>query len=376
MLGVILHAELTSIGPDEVVVCVITDADDDVTTRIGEQVLTTTGPYHFAIARDLDPATTYGISVDGADSGEFLPASVTTLTRPTGARLASVATVNDVHFGETECGRWDTDPAVGPILSVEPGEPPYPQTMNVAAVGEISAANPDVVIVKGDLTEYGTPEEYQQFLNVYGQLGSRMHHVRGNHDAMTDPTLAMCDAPYALNVPGAVLAVLDTVNPGRENGIVSAAQIDWLDALAGDATDPVLVFGHHHPWDPGSDDRNDTYFGIIPDDSERLVEVFARRPAIAGYFAGHTHRNRVRRFDAAPHVPIVEVACTKDYPGMWAEYVIYEGGYTQQVHRIQATDAMRWTERTRELFFGLYRSYALGTIDDRCFTQAFDSAGA
>ena len=27
-----------------------------------------------------------------------------TLPRPGGARLATVATVNDVHFGETECG--------------------------------------------------------------------------------------------------------------------------------------------------------------------------------------------------------------------------------------------------------------------------------
>mgnify|MGYP003338753213 CR=1 FL=1 len=28
-------------------------------------------------------------------------------------------------------------------------------------------------------------------------------------------------------------------------------------------------------------------------------------------------------------------------------------------------------ERTREMFFGLYRDYALGGIDDRCFTHEF-----
>ena len=40
---------------------------------------------------------------------------------------------------------------------------------------------------------------------------------------------------------------------------------------------PVLVFGHHHPWAPGSDERPDDYFGIHPDDSERLVGLVARR---------------------------------------------------------------------------------------------------
>ena len=86
------------------------------------------------------------------------------------------------------------------------------------------------------------------------------------------------------------------------------------------------------------------YFGIDPDDSEAFVAVVARRENIAGYFAGHTHRNRVRRFAAARNVPFVEVACTKDYPGAWAEYRVYEGGYTQVVRRVTAPDAFDWAE--------------------------------
>ena len=44
-------------------------------------------------------------------------------------------------------------------------------------------------------------------------------------------------------------------------------------------------------------------------------------------------------------MPFVEVACAKDYPGVWAEYRVYEGGYTQVVRRISAPDALAWTER-------------------------------
>src|SRR6476469_7731405 len=59
-----------------------------------------------------------------------------TLPRPGGERLATVATVNDVHFGETECGVIE-GMDVGPVLRAEPGDPPYADVMNEAAVAEI-----------------------------------------------------------------------------------------------------------------------------------------------------------------------------------------------------------------------------------------------
>jgi hypothetical protein len=152
---------------------------------------------------------------------------------------------------------------------------------------------------------------------------------------------------------------------------VPRAQLDWLDDVAGSATDAVLVFGHHHPWDPESAERNETYFGVNPDDSEALCALIDRHESIAGYFAGHTHRTRTRRFASARNVPIVEIACVKDYPGAWAEYRVYDGGYVQLTRRIDAPSAMEWTEKTRNMFAGLYRDYALGDLADRCFAQAF-----
>jgi len=190
--------------------------------------------------------------------------------------------------------------------------------------------------------------------------------VRGNHDAYFGETFAD-DAPKAVDVPGAILAVIDTVIPTHTPGQVTSETLDWLDALAADADRPVLVFGHHHVWKPGSNQRPENYFGIKPDDSERLVEVFARRPALVGYFAGHTHRNRARRFAETGDVPWVEVACVKDFPGTWAEYRIFEGGVLQVHRRIAAPEALEWTERTREMFGGMYPTYSFGTLDDRCF---------
>jgi predicted phosphodiesterase len=285
-----------------------------------------------------------------------------------GERLATFATVNDVHFGETECGVID-GLDMGPVFSAAPGEPPYPEVMNRAAVEEMTAIDPDVVIVKGDLTCNGTVDEYDAFLAAYQPaFGERLVHVRGNHDAYHGGTYAAMPT-QRVDLPGATLAVLDTTNPGHTPGRVTQAQLDWLDDVAGTADRPVLVFGHHHPWSPDSRERPSNYFGILPDDAERLVEVVARHPRILGYFAGHTHRNRLRRFAATRDRPWVEVACVKDYPGTWAEYRVFEGGVLQIHRRISAPAALAWTEQTRHMFAGTYAAYALGSLSDRCFVM-------
>lgn len=368
---VVHDAELYTVGPDEVVVTFRTEVDSTVTTVVGDREAITSGCYHSARITGLEPGATYPLEVDGAPTSPLLPSEVTTLTPPAGRVLATFATVNDVHFGEVECGRLGSGEQMGPLFHADPGTPPYPQVMNGGAIAELAALAPAAILVKGDLTNAGTEAEYDQFVSAYNVLGPTMHHVRGNHDAMVTTAIASAHAPFVVEVPGAVLAVLDTVRPGTDRGRISAEQIEWLDSLAAESADPVLVFGHHHPWDPGSSDRPVGYFGINPDDSEALCNVIARRDAVAGYFAGHTHRNRVRHFDAARRVPMVEIACVKDYPGAWAEYRVYDGGYVQIGRRIATHDAMAWTERTRHMFQGMYRDYALGSLEERCFTQAF-----
>jgi predicted phosphodiesterase len=283
-----------------------------------------------------------------------------------GERLATVATVNDVHFGETECGVIE-GMEIGPIFSVAEGDAPYPEVMNRGAISEMAAIEPDAVVVKGDLTCRGTKDEYSQFLAAYEPaFGERLHHVRGNHDGYYGEDFAS-RAPFVVTLPGVLLAVLDTVIPLETPGQVSTEQLEWLDALGADADRPVLVFGHHHAWNPDATSRPERYFGINPDDSERLVAVFARRPALVGYFAGHTHRNRVRRFSATGDVCWVEVACVKDFPGAWAEYRVFEGGILQVHRRISTPEALEWSEKTRAMYAGTYFGYAFGELDDRCF---------
>lgn len=291
--------------------------------------------------------------------------TVRTLDRP-GELLCRFATINDVHFGETVAGVVSgTD--IGPTFSVPDGEEPYPEFMNRGAVAAMAAIDPAVVLAKGDLTASGVDAEYQRFIDVYRTaFGDRLMHIRGNHDAYHGATFADTSV-QSRDLPGVTVAMIDTSRIHQVNGSVGADQLEWLDELAARADRPVLLFGHHHIWNPDRDPRRDDHFGIRPTDSEALIEVFVRRKSLVGYFAGHTHRNHRQLIEATGDVPWVEVACVKDYPGSWAEYRVFDGGILQIHRRIDTPEALAWSEQTRHMYRGAYAAYASGTLQDRCF---------
>jgi len=308
---------------------------------------------------DLAPATEH--ELDGV--------RVRTLDRPAGELLCRFATVNDVHFGETVAGMIDDTEDLGPVRRAARGSPPYPETMNRAAVDEIAGIDPVAVIVKGDLSLDGTPAEWDAFEACYRTtFGDLLHVVRGNHDAYRYQGEYAGD--HWLELPGLAIGLLDTVIPGATNGRITAEQIDRLDDLVATATTPVIVMGHHQQWIPKPGGRrSDGYFGLHPDGSDLLDDLAAGRPAIIAYAAGHTHRHRVRLM-ARAGIPSIEVGCTKDFPGTWAEYRVYEGGVMQVTHRMSTAGALAWSESCRNLYadYGLdYASYALGELADRCF---------
>lgn len=322
----------------------------------------------------LEPDTAVDIEItDPVGHDGVLAVSVRTLPRPRGELRCVFATVNDVHFGELSAGQID-DLELGPILRSAPDAEPYPEVMNRTAAAEMAAIDPVAVIVKGDLSLDGAPEEWAAFEACYRDpFGERLHVVRGNHDAYRFQDAYAGD--QRIDLPGVTVALLDTAIPGSTTGNITAEQADWLDALALDASDPVVVMGHHQQWihgtsaDPGESRRSDDYFGLHPDASDRLDEVCARRTSILAYAAGHTHRHRVRAMTVSG-IPSIEVGCTKDFPGTWAEYRVFDGGVMQVVHRMSSPEALAWSEPCRGLYADFdvdYGTYALGELDDRCF---------
>ncbi len=273
---------------------------------------------------------------------------------------STIATMNDVHFGEEVCGR--VAGVEGSGISLPAGQPPYPVVMNEAVVAEAAMTTPSLVVVKGDLTDEGRPSEIAAFRQLYrGTFGTRLLYVRGNHDCYEGSQYA--DWPVQVSdLDGARVVVLDTARRFTVGGTLDAAQIDAVDALAQSTTLPVLLFGHHplstpeHPLTPAN--SIDEHAGAL------LLECLGRHDNLIAYLAGHTHRCRRQVHRGTD---LIEVACVKDFPGAWAQYLIGTKGITQVLHRARRPDAVAWAEQTRHLFDGYYGAYALGELSDRSF---------
>jgi predicted phosphodiesterase len=187
---------------------------------------------------------------------------------------------------------------LGPVLRAGPGEPPYPEMMNGAAIAEIEALDPDIVRVKGDLTHLGTEEEYAAFLAAYGQLGARMRHVRGNHDAMLDASMALEGAVHDRR-RRATLAVLDTVSRASSEAD-HTEQLHWsYDLSVGHGTGDRV----RPPSPLNLELERAAVLRDQPRGQRGVRAIVVRHENIVGYFAGHTHRNRIRRTDRARRVP-------------------------------------------------------------------------
>lgn len=330
----------------------------------------------------LEPGTDYEVDIHGNGHTAlpdlvFFPNEVRTLDSPPGERICTIATVSDLHFGEEVCGLGPSGRET-PVFRARDEDPPYWHYMNHAIVDEIAKAGVDAVVVKGDITGDGHAHEFESAREAFDRLPMPWHSVMGNHDRMQDgvdgfAVLSQPDDPArAVDVDGVRLVLIDTVDPGRDGGTLPPDRRSALaDVLADGHGAPTLAFAHHYTSSPKK--RTKKAFGLSRPDSEALLTMLAAHPEVGGFFAGHTHRNRVRRFAETGAMPHGEVCATKDYPGAWASYRVHEGGYVQQVHRCGAPRALAWSHRAKDMYFGLYRAYAIGTLAERCFSYRWDA---
>jgi len=138
-----------------------TDQRTDVTTTVGDCEVHDLRPVplrpdHGVGARHRIPAR----GSTEAQATALLPRRVTTLTRPAGRHLATIATVSTTCISEKSSAAGSELPrSSGRSCHAEPGEPSYPSVMNAGAIAEIESLDPDAVVVKGDLTDLGSDEQ-------------------------------------------------------------------------------------------------------------------------------------------------------------------------------------------------------------------------
>jgi predicted phosphodiesterase len=340
----------------------------------------------------LEPGTRYRleIEVDGAPAATpdaWLPEHFETLPAPRAAQVASFATLNDLHFGEPRFG--GTLLEGGDYGPVAPGYPealaadsdvPYWQFMNEDAIADINASGVDAAIIKGDIADRGLPEQFQAAADAFAGFAMPHHAFLGNHDyyALEEglevdgyALLDQPEAPRALELGGWRLLLLETVEPGEHHGVFGDERLAWLNEALAETREsdiPTLLFMHHQPVPPEHADSFPNDIGVRPEHSLRLFDLLGGHPQAKAVLIGHTHRNRVRRYRGSGAIPFVEVNCTKDYPGGFAHYRLFEdGSLRQEVRRTSSERALAHSTRCRDFFRGGYRLFSLGPLSARSF---------
>ena len=369
--------------------------DAEARIRIAEEVCAVSaGPSATRLVRidGLEPDADHRVAIEvlGAAPPEpdrYFPETVRTLPRPDAAPVGSFATLNDLHFGETHFGGTLTDDfelaeeAPGfPAVRASDTDVPYWRFMNEDAIDEINALGVDMAIIKGDIADRGRPEQFEAARGAFARFVAPHPAFLGNHDyyALNEGVevdgydlLGQPRAPRSVDLGGWRLVLLETVEPGHHHGVFPERRLRWLEdelAETREAHTPTLLLMHHQPVPPQHSNRYPNSIGMKPEDSLRFFDLIGANPQVRGVLIGHTHRNRVRRYPASGPVPFAEVNCTKDYPGGFAHYRLFEdGSFRQEVRRTSSARALAHSTRCRELFGGAYRDFALGSLETRSF---------
>lgn len=161
------------------------------------------------------------------------------------------------------------------------------------AIQEINLAEPDLVVVAGDLTDDGYPDQYPVAkMELDALLAPQIVRVPGNHDARNvgylqyEDTFGARDSRLRVECDGLDLALVavDSSKPDIDEGEIGREHYGWIEeGFAGDADLRVFVCHHHLMPVPGTGrERNQ-----VLDAGDVLALL--RRCSVDLVLSGHRH---------------------------------------------------------------------------------------
>jgi hypothetical protein len=295
-------------------------------------------------------------------------ARVTTLAAPPGRELARFAAMNDLHIGARMFG------TMRPLWEADHSDP-HPVRCARAAIAEAVAWGASALVVKGDLTQHGRPNEWAAVAGLLAAPGLPVLTIEGNHETkkasvdgraiMRDHGLGLSVRPTALDLPGVRIVGVPTAPWHADRGWISRSAVAASAELMGGSHATVVAL-HHYP----QRFHLPTVYppGIPAPIARRAVDAWIDANPALVVLAGHSHRHRRHDYRG---VVLAESGSTKDFPGSWTGYVVHEGGILQTTRRVLDPAAIAWTERGRRVLGGVWGVWAPGLRSHRCFSHAW-----
>ena len=180
-----------------------------------------------------------------------------------------------------------------------------------SAVREINDLSPDVVLVTGDLTEDGLMSEFKMAAKELGKLkAGKIIYVSGNHDYRSTGYLLFKQFFPFLQVTeleDAVIAVLSSARPDRDDGEVGHRQNLWLERTLEKYEDILKIVAVHHHVIPVPDTGADQITVIDAGDALRSLT----KAKVDLVLCGHRHRPWRWRLEDMQVVHAGSVSCER-----------------------------------------------------------------
>jgi 3',5'-cyclic AMP phosphodiesterase CpdA len=182
------------------------------------------------------------------------------------------------------------------------------------AIADVNAARVDLVLIAGDLTEWGRPQEFARLREHLRLFDAPVWVVPGNHDAgnkhfegKTKPGSTSAwhvrlyesrlgPSCFARTHAGVRVIGLNSVILGsgmpRER-----AQWTWLEKeLARPDPPPTVVLTHFPPFEQKPEEESHEYWNIEREPRERLLRLL-QQAGVKAVFSGHLHRDLTNQYE-------------------------------------------------------------------------------
>ncbi len=144
---------------------------------------------------------------------------------------------------------------IAQLSDVHVGGTRYREDLLRTAIAEVNEARPDLVVVAGDLTDDGYPDQYPLAKQELAALASaRIVRVPGNHDARNvgylhyEDTFGARDSRERLECGGleVALVAVDSSKPDLDEGEIGREHYGWIEEGFERTADLRVFVSHHH----------------------------------------------------------------------------------------------------------------------------------